>query len=76
MQTSKRLLSWLLTAVMALGCVGLLSGVLGSDPFGTKQTAEAASDYALVRQASVAGGYYRIDQTLRVNNVDSGVKTD
>ena len=39
-------------------------------------TSLAASDYALVRQASVASGYYRVDHTLRINNVDSGTKLD
>ena len=43
MKTGKKMLSWLLTVVMALGYVGLLSGVIGRDPFGTKQTACAVT---------------------------------
>ena len=76
MKTSKKVLSWLLTLVMALGYVGLLSGVPGSDPFGTGQTASAGSATASIRQACVEGGRFRNDQTLSLVNVDSGTNLD
>ena len=38
---SKKALSVVLTLMMAFGYVGVLSGVIGADLFGTKQTAEA-----------------------------------
>ena len=38
----KKALSLLLTVVMVFGYAGLLSGLIGNDLLGTKQTAEAA----------------------------------
>ncbi|MBQ6165262.1 MAG: hypothetical protein IJK23_12370, partial [Clostridia bacterium] len=60
---AKRLISVLMTICLVFSLIPAVSS-------------SAASDYALVRQASVAGGYYRIDHTLKVNNVDAGTKLD
>ena len=55
---NKKALSVLLTVVMVFGYVGLLSGVIGTDLFGTKQTAEAAGN----------PGKYYVKVTWDVNN--------
>ena len=67
------------TLAVVLSLMLLLTSFVFAVPasaYTSPHTMRDATDYALVRQASVAGGYYRIDQTLKINNVHSGVKAD